>query len=89
MVRFVAIVSVVATTPPLAIRAITLVVGGPQSTPEWWNRLSLVALAVFVLAASFLIWDSRQLSRVEEAGVIVDRLRVPTPRKRGRPASTR
>lgn len=89
VVRFVAIVSVVATAPPLAIRAITLVTGGPQSTPDWWSRLCLVALGVFILAASFLVWDARQLSRAEDAGVIVDRLRVPTPRNRRRPASTR
>ncbi|CAN5191534.1 hypothetical protein BH18ACT4_BH18ACT4_07650 [soil metagenome] len=85
VLQFVAIVAVVATTPPLAIRTLTAVFGGgDHSTPAWWDRACLGALAVFVVAAAFLAWDSRRIGRIEENGIVVNRLRAVPPRRHRR-----
>jgi hypothetical protein len=82
----VAILVLVFTTPVLAIRGLTMALGtwpGEQA-PEWWDRGSLAAAGLFVLAAAFLIWDTIRISRIERDGVVVEHLRLPESRRRRR-----
>ena len=81
-----AILIVVFTTPVLAIRGLTLVLGTwpGDGAPTWWDRGSLAAAGLFALAAAFLIWDTHRISRIERDGVIVEHLRMPVRRRRPR-----
>lgn len=78
-----AILAVVFTLPILAIRGLTMALGTwpGDRAPTWWDMGTKAAAALFVVAAIFLIWDSHRISRIENQGVIVEHLRLPTPRR--------
>jgi hypothetical protein len=80
----VAILVIVVSIPILAIRALTMAIGSwpGDRVPEWWDRASMGAAALFVVAGVFLIWDTHRISRHEEDGVIVEHLRIPAKRRR-------
>jgi hypothetical protein len=80
---FVAIVAAVATFP-VVVAAVAAAAVQPSATPEWWNALRWAAVAVFVLALAFLVWDTHRIKRTEERGMVVWGLRVPPKRSRSR-----
>ncbi|MGH9116825.1 MAG: hypothetical protein ACRD0A_02780 [Acidimicrobiales bacterium] len=82
----VAILILVVTTPVLAIRGLTMALGTwpGEGAPAWWDRGSVAAAGLFLIAALFLAWDTHRISRVERNGVIVEHLRVPVSRRRRR-----
>jgi uncharacterized protein YybS (DUF2232 family) len=84
----VAILAVVFTLPVLGIRAITMALRTwpGEAAPEWWDRGTMAAAALFAIAACFLIWDTIRISRIERTGVTVEHLRIPAPRRRRRRA---
>ena len=83
---FVAILIVVVTTPVLAVRGLTMAVGTwpGDDAPAWWDRGSMAAAGLFLVAALFLIWDTHRISQIEGQGVVVEHLRVPVSRRRRR-----
>jgi hypothetical protein len=84
LVLLIAILVVVFTTPVVAIRGLTMALGTwpGDGAPEWWDRGSLAAVGLFVLAAAFLIWNTLRISRIEREGVTVANLRLPMSRRR-------
>ncbi len=82
--QLLAIIAVVTTAPVVAVRAGARL-GGVGNAPGWDDRGFVVALAVLVVAGAFLAWETRRIGRRETAGVVVDRLRVPAPRRYRRP----
>jgi hypothetical protein len=81
---FVAIVAAVVTLPVVVATVVTLVVP-PADTPDRWTQLRWAAAFVFVVALTFLVWDTHRIARVEERGIVVSGLRVPR-RPTGRPS---
>jgi len=78
--QFVAIIVVVVSGPVVAVRA-GAGLGGVGPVPHWWDRAFTIAVPSLVVAVAFLVWEARRISRRETEGIVVNRLRVPAPRR--------